>query len=598
MKRFVPLVAALSLLAAAFLPAAGAVPRPEHPRPSFERREWLNLNGTWTFAFDFGRTGAERGFPASTGFEREITVPFCPESALSGIGYWDFIPAIWYHRAIVVPEAWRGRRILLHFGGVDYESTVYIDNRRAGVHYGGGAPFCHDITSFVTPGRVHHLVVRAEDDLRAGTQPSGKQSRAFHSHGCFYTRTTGIWQTVWLEAAAMSGLAEVRVLPDPEAGCFHFEARLFAAASGQKLRVTVAAGDKKRFATAAIGQHAHLTVAVPLVRPWSPADPFLYDLTYEVIDAGGRVADRVKGYAGLRSVRVEGGRILLNGRPFFLRMVLDQGFYPDGVWTAPSEEALRRDIERAMQAGFNGARLHQKVFEERFHYWADRLGYLTWGESPSWGCDLNRPEAARNFLAEWGEIVRSLRNHPSIIAWSPFNETWERGGGDGGEHDRCLRDAYDLTHALDGTRPVNDASGLYHVKTDLWTVHEYEQDPDKFRQLVSPDPVAGVKPRKPEWEAAYAGQPYVVAEYGGIRWIVGPPHAANSWGYGEGPKSEEEFYARLGALTRVILSLPEACGFCYTQLTDVEQEQNGIYRFDRSPKFDMARIRAIFGAPR
>ena len=308
---------------------------------------------------------------------------------------------------------------------------------------------------------------------------------------------------------------------------------------------------------------------------------------------GGLPVDTVRSYAGLRKVHIEGSRLFLNNQPIYLRLVLDQGFYPDGIWTAPSDAALKRDIELAMQAGFNGARLHQKVFEERFHYWADRLGYLTWGESSSWGMDLKEPVSARNFLNEWREIVTRDRNHPSIIAWTPFNETHDT--GDGLQHGRVHTDAYDLTRELDPTRPVNDASGYVHIKTDLWTSHNYEQDPERLAaQLELKD--GQVFRNYPEREAPYAGQPYLVDEFGGIKWIPPErrPFAENSWGYGAGPRSLDEFYARLEGQVDVILGLDYVTGFCYTQLTDVEQEQNGIYNYDRSEKFDMPRIAAIF----
>ncbi len=317
----------------------------------------------------------------------------------------------------------------------------------------------------------------------------------------------------------------------------------------------------------------------------------MYDLVFEVLD-GDTVIDTVQSYAGLRKIHVEGNRVFLNNEPLYQRLVLDQGFYPDGIWTAPTDEALKHDIELSMAAGFNGARLHQKVFEERFHYWADKLGYLTWGESSSWGLDVKDVVSARNFLAEWREIVTRDRNHPSIIAWTPFNETHDT--GDTRQHYR-LHSAQ-LTRDLDPTRPVNDASGYVHVDTDLWTVHTYIQDPAILRDQLKPHPQYGPFRNYPDREVAYAGQPYLVDEYGGIKWIPREDlvYADNSWGYGDAPQTLEEFYTRLEGLTDVILSYDHIVGYCYTQLTDIEQEQNGIYNYDRSEKFDMARIRRVF----
>lgn len=584
--------------------AASNIPRPEYPRPQFRRETWLNLNGPWTYAFDFGCSGADpaRDLRASKGFDATILVPFCPESRLSGVGHTDFIPSIWYHRTIRIPTAWKGLRILLHAGGVDYESTAFVDGQEVGRHHGGSSSLTHDITRFVTPGRTHDLVIHALDDVRSGAQASGKQSQAFKSSGCHYTRTTGIWQTVWLEAVDPCALEDVQVLPDLDGNRFVLVPRFHASEAGLRWRATLTVADKtvaQAEGTAVNG--AALVLHLDAPRPWSPEDPFLYDLTFELVRAG-RTVDSVHSYAGLRKVHVEGNRVFLNNRPIYLRLVLDQGFYPDGIWTAPSDEALKRDIELAMAAGFNGARLHQKVFEERFHYWADRLGYLTWGEFPSWGMAVfgargagHAAASAWGFLAEWRAILERDRNHPSIIAWTPFNET--RDACDWTLHRRLHRDAYDLTRALDPTRPVNDASGYAHCKTDLWTVHAYEQDPAALAKLLTPTPERGVYRNIPDREVPYEGQPYLVDEFGGIKWI--PPKrrawADNSWGYGAGPKTLAEFYRRLEGQVDAILGLGHACGYCYTQLTDVEQEQNGVYNYDRTPKFSQSRLRAIFG---
>jgi len=570
-------------------------PRPEYPRPQFVREPWLNLNGRWTYSLDPGRSGMQRGLAASHGFEQEILVPFCPESALSGGNYKDFIEMLWYHRRLEIPAGWSGKRILLHFGAVDYASEVFVDGQSVGRHWGGTASFGYDITRFVKPGAAHDLVVTAQDDVRSGVQPGGKQCPEFKSHDCLYTRTTGIWQTVWIEAASEWGLKDVSITPDLDGGQFIVVPRFYALRRGLRFRAQVLADGApvSEMVAPAVNGIAH-TLPLDSIRPWSPNDPFLYDSVFTVEDADGVVLDTVKSYAGLRKVHIESDRLFLNNAPFYLRLVLDQGFYPDGVWTAPDDAALKRDIELALAAGFNGARLHQKVFEERFHYWADRLGYLTWGESSSWGMDIKSVVSARNFLAEWREIVMRDRNHPSIIVWTPFNETHDV--GDKRQHYRLHQDAAQLTRDLDPTRPVNDASGYVHVDTDVWTVHTYQQDPDLLRAQLTPDPQEGVFRNYCDREVPYAGQPYIVDEYGGIKWIPSEDrvYADNSWGYGAGPKTMEEFYTRLEGQTDVLLGLDHIVGFCYTQLTDVEQEQNGIYNYDRSEKFDMARIKRIF----
>lgn len=586
-----------TLLAAVFTTttALAAIPRPEYPRPQFERDAWVNLNGEWTFTFDFGKSGMDRKLFDSKGFDQTILVPFCPESKLSGVEHTDYINAMWYHRKLDVPAAWNGKKILLNFGAVDYFCAIYINGKRIGFHYGGTSSFAIDLTPHVEAGKQYDLVVRVEDDQRSGTQPLGKQSNNYYSHGPHYTRTTGIWQTVWMEAVSPYGLKSAYIVPELDQSRFIVYPEFNALQAGQKLRVNVKDGGKT-VSTQTIPAATPCVAILPVknVKTWSPESPFLYDVELEVLDASGAVLDQVQSYAGMRKVHIVGNEFYLNNKPVYLRMVLDQGYYPEGVWTAPTDADLKRDIELSMAAGFNSARLHQKVFEERFHYWADKLGYLTWGESSSWGGNTNNPVTARNFLPEWEEIVKRDRNHPSILAWTPFNETWERPDSpeEAIQHDRFVIDVYKLSHDLD-YRPVNGVSGGYHVITDLWSTHQYMQKPDELKEFLRIKD--GVYPQfNHRKEVPYAGQPYYLDEYGGIKWVVGKEYAENSWGYGDSPKTLEEFYTRLEALTDVILGYDYIKGYTYTQLTDVEQEENGVYNYDRTPKFDMERIRAIF----
>jgi len=570
----------------------GDIPRPEYPRPQFFRQFWINLNGEWTYVFDFGKSGKQRNYSQSKGFEGKILVPFCPESPLSGVNYKDFIDALWYQRDITIPAEWDGKKILLHFGAVDYLTEVFIDGQRVGKHWGGTSSFSFDITPFIRAGEQHSLVVYAEDNLRSGEQPAGKQCPDFSSRGCHYTRTTGIWQTVWMEAVSVYGLESFHIVPDVDQKCFRVFPKFFALERGMKLKIDVKAeGAVVSSCEVQAGPNAVCLLPLKTPRNWSPESPFLYDLELTVTDGSGAAIDRVQSYAGLRKIHVEGNRIFLNNEQYYLRLVLDQGFYPDGIWTAPSDLDLRRDIELSQRAGFNGARLHQKVFEERFHYWADRLGYLTWGESSSWGLDVTSPAGARNFLSEWRGIVTRDKNHPSIIAWTPFNETWS--GGEALE--RLILDTYDLTKSIDPTRPINDSSGGFHIRTDLWTEHTYEQQSHKLLELLTPSEEKEVWRRNPKNSVPYDGQPYLIDEYGGIKWIPTDEqqYAEDSWGYGADPQTLEEYYTRLEALTDVILDLEHISGFCYTQLTDIEQEQNGIYNYDRTEKFDMERIKSI-----
>ena len=580
-----------------------SIPRPEYPRPQFARDNWMNLNGTWSYEFDFSGSGAERGLAKSAGFSGRIEVPFCPESKLSGVGFTDFIPEMWYHRKVSVPAEWTGKKILFHCGGIDYFMELYVDGVFAGTHTGGSSPIDLEIEKFVKPGKEHDFVIRVKDDPRSGCQALGKQSAKYASWACLYTRVTGIWQTVWLEAADPRGLKRCTVTPDFDAGAFAFAPEFFTSPRGGKLRIRVLDGQTVAAeTTVAAADTARPVLPLPSPKAWSPASPFLYGIEFTVLDAAGNTVDQVKSYAGLRKFHVEGDRLYLNNEEIFLRFVLDQGFYPDGIWTAPSDEALKHDIELAMQAGFNGARLHQKVFEERFHYWADRLGYLTWAEFSDWGIGFWRqresPEqsnrAFRDYYAQWTSVVRRDANHPSIIAWTPFNET--RGYQDLAEHRRFLSDIYDLTKTLDPTRPINDTSGYVHVKTDLWTTHNYARDAKTLREHMETSPVWMNFPE--DEKEFYAGQPYLLDEYGGVGWIPkwSKPYSSVSWGYGGMPETEEAALERISSLTELLLELPHMRGYCYTQLTDVEQEQNGIYTYDRRAKFDMAKIRAIFSA--
>ena len=573
---------------------AEELPRAEYPRPQFQRQQWQNLNGTWSYTFDFSRTGDQRGYPDSKGFDGKIIVPFCPESKLSGVGHTDFINTIWYQRQITVPQDWAGQTILLHFGASDYETSIYIDGRLVDRHFGGGSSFAVDITRFALPGRTARLVVRVDDNLRGGHQPAGKQSERLESYGCMYTRTTGIWQTVWMEPVSRQGLKNVSAVPDIDQQQVIIRPEFYSEESGATMKVEMLDG-KKVVASQTVRCNNSAVVVLPVKKPklWSPETPFLYDLRYTVRDREGKVVDEVSSYIGMRKVHTEGGYFYLNNEPYFQRLVLDQGFYPDGIWTAPSDEALRHDIEMSKAVGFNGARLHQKVFEERYYYWADKLGYLCWGEQASWGMDVNSDLSARNFLSEWAEILMRDRNHPCIVTWTPFNETW--GCSDSGPYQRMMKDVYDLTHAIDPTRPVNDASGDGHVKTDIWTVHDYERDKGRlienhtFRDGM---PHYRNQPDK-KYLAEYDGQPYMLDEFGGLPWIPAE-HRANSWGYGSNIDNIEEFYSILEKQIDAIIACPQITGFCYTQITDVEQEKNGIYFYDRRPKFDNARIKAIF----
>ncbi|AWL41632.1 MULTISPECIES: glycoside hydrolase family 2 protein [unclassified Streptomyces] len=588
-----------------------SVPRPEYPRPQFVRRDWLNLNGTWQFETDQGDSGLERGL-LGRDLTGEILVPFAPESGLSGVGDTDFLEAVWYRRRFTPPAAWAGRTVLLHFGAVDHDTTVWVDGTEVVRHRGGFTPFTADLGELAPAGREVEITVRARDP-KSGPQARGKQAVRYANHDCNYTRTTGIWQTVWAEPVPDVHLRRPRITPDLAGSAFGLELPLSGNRAGHRVRAVLSddAGEVCRAEVRAdldLAPRLHLPLPDGRRREWSPEDPFLYGLRLELLDAGGEVTDTVESYAGLRAVAVQGRTVLLNGRPRFQRLVLDQGWYPDGLMTAPSDEALVRDIELAMEAGFNGARLHQKVFEERFLHHADRLGYLVWGEFGDWGCEVGgssgdnqRPDAS--YVAQWLEAVERDYSHPSIVGWCPLNETYQK------LHDRITplddvtRAMFLATKAMDTTRPVIDASGYSHrvLETDVYDSHTYEQDPAVFRRLVSGlaqgEPFVNTHESGAAYSQAYRGQPYFVSEFGGIWWD--PEAAAGqsgsdrtvSWGYGDRVRTEDEFHERFAGLTGVLLEDPEMFGYCYTQLTDVFQEQNGVYRFDRGTKLDVTRVR-------
>ena len=609
--------ALITILAAGICVAATAttndIPRPEYPRPQFERTDWVNLNGEWTYVLDLANTGWERKLSESKGFEEKILVPFAPESQLSGVGYTEFIPSIWYQRELSIPEEWKDRDIVLHFGAVYYQSEIYIDGRFVARHFGGSDSFSLDITPFVKPGSSHSLVVNATSDVRGGRQPVGKQSMRSDNYACMYTRTTGIWQTVWMEALSPLSLERVDIGTDIDHSNVSFRFKLRKNLSGAKVNVYVYDNGKliaKELGCPATGGSI-CTLPIRKAKLWSPESPYLYDVVYELTDPQGNVCDKVSSYFGMRKIHIEGNRIFLNNQPYYQRLVLDQGYYPDGIWTAPSDDALRHDIELGKSVGFNGARLHQKVFEERYYYWADKLGYLTWGESPSWGLNANDEIAARNFLSEWANIVYRDVNHPSLITWVPFNEEfWP----DRVQYPRFVSDVYDLTKMIDPTRPVNTVSGGVSVKTNIWAEHQYDQDPEllkrkihskgrMYNRAVNPvDPLCGntgcnqVITRRPFEFPRYAGDiPYILDEFGGILCLEVTPEKDKAWGYGKAPATVEEFFERLDGQVSGLLSLDGMCGYCYTQLTDVMQEQNGLFYFDRTPKYDAERLKAIFG---
>ena len=561
-----------------------AMPRPEHPFPQMERANWQNLNGEWNFAFDFGKSGADRKWYNRTDFEQKIIVPFCPESELSGIGYKDYMNAVWYQKNIEITEEQLNGRVIVHFGAVDFESHVYVNGKEAGMHKGGYSSFSYDITDALNAG-TNSLTVYAIDDSRDTMQPRGKQSQRYESWGCVYTRTTGIWQTVWLEFVPKAYIKNVRYFTDIDNQTLTIEAKVVGtgvlAAKASFEGKEMGCGQVKIYSA----DSACLTIALSELHLWEAGCGNLYDLELTFGE------DVVKSYFGMRSIRLDGYKYLINNKSVFQRLVLDQGFYPDGIYTAATDEALINDIKISMAVGFNGARLHEKMFEPRFLYHCDRLGYLVWGEHANWGCDFSFADRLKHFLPEWMETMERDFNHPSIIGWCPVNESWKYNGR---MHDEdVIRVIYNATKQYDPTRPCLDVSGGYHVVTDIYDAHDYTQDPEEFAAHFAEFGTTGVISHLTlPGDKQIMGLPTFISEYGGIKWDV-DQSIADSWGYGNGPKTEEEFIERYRGLTDVLLDNPNMFGFCYTQLYDVEQEVNGLYTYSRKAKFDPAIFHAI-----
>ncbi|MGO1227992.1 glycoside hydrolase family 2 protein [Brachybacterium sp. AOP42-C2-15] len=614
-------------------PSAAGVPRPEHPRPQLQRPAWLSLNGTWQFEIDQGDSGRERGL-----LERElaqtITVPFAPETEASGIGNRDFLNAVWYRRTVTIPADWDGLRPILRFEAVDHDTTVWADGVEVARHRGGFTPFAADLSSVpgVGPGSEVEIVVRARDPHDV-PQARGKQSTWFHATHASYHRTTGIWQSVWLEGVPLDEIRSLRIVPSLGGRAFSLTAPLARTTGGTRLEVVASVPGGEEVARAEVradldlAPHLQLVIPEDKVRIWGPGAPELYSLTARLLDADGAVLDEVRSYAGLRATTLRDHEFRINGEKVFQRLVLDQGYWEETFMTSPADEAMTTDIRLALEAGFNGARLHQKVFEQRMLFWADLHGYLVWGEFGDWGISGHGPmgdnqQPTATFIGQWIEAVERDLSHPSIIGWCPLNETHQVRHDQLTQLDDVTQAMYDATKLADPSRPVLDASGYSHrVRgADIYDSHSYEQDVERFRVeqsgLADGTPWANRRELAPDempfadgtFSLPFAGQPYFVSEYGGIWWNEQEAreaqeaeragnNAAESWGYGERVRSEEELYTRFEGLTRVLLEDPLMFGYCYTQMTDVFQEKNGVVDFDRGRKLDLARLRAVQEKP-
>ncbi|MFE5323145.1 glycoside hydrolase family 2 protein [Paenibacillus sp. NPDC056579] len=585
---------------------AQQLPRPEYPRPQLVREAWMNLNGTWEFEFDDNRVGdGEQWGSGLKSFTRTIQVPFAYQSELSSIGETGFHDLVWYRRVVTIPADWSGQSIILHFGAVDYAATVWVNGKRVAFHEGGHTPFQADITAALVPDQ-NVIVVRAEDFSRDVTLPRGKQYWKEDSASIFYTRTTGIWQTVWLEPLHKVHIAKLKFKPDIDKN--EIEIRTFlneVPAAGSKLeaRIDIRFKDEYTTSTTFAIHHREETRAVRLHdfndhglgRWWSPHKPNLYDITVTLYDNGKQV-DHVESYFGMRKISVEAGQVMLNNRVFFQRLVLDQGYFPEGILTAPTDEALRKDIELAKAMGFNGARKHQKIEDPRFLYWADKLGYIVWGEMAN--AYQYSEDYVRKVTQEWQEAIERDYNHPCIVTWVPINESWGVPNilVDKRQQQHALA-MYHLTKSLDDTRLVVSNDGWEQMDSDLVTIHDYAWRRDDLTERYSTlEKTIGGKPHRRELlvgGTVYKGQPILVTEFGGIAF---KKSHWEGWGY-SGAENEEDFVQKLSDVVEPFLQSPHVQGICYTQLTDVEQEINGLLTYDREPKAPLEKIKQIIAGP-
>ncbi len=585
------------------------IPRPEHPRPDFYRPRWLNLNGTWEFAFyeaDALDTGYEHLLEHFRNRPLPLTIetPFPYQSRLSGIGKDDVCPSVWYRRSFTVPEDWEGQRVLLHFGAVDYHSTVWVNETLLGHHRGGHVPFSFEITPYLQE-RENTILVKVVDELNVD-QPRGKQSWC-HPFACWYTQTTGIWQTVWLEAAPQQAIDTMRTTPDIDDGSVAILIRPNAPCQGFDIVAEATLNGKVvgKATRRASYPATHLRIDLDDVQLWSPETPTLYDLKLSLVQDN-RVIDTVETYFGMRRVGLSNKMLLLNNEPYYQRLILDQGFWPDGLYTAPTDEALKADIEWAKKLGFNGCRKHMKVEDPRFLYWADKLGFLVWGEFPA-NYDHTLSGEAK-FLPEWQAAIERDINHPCIVAWTPFNESWGiKDVKDNPETQRWVRDVVQQTRLIDPTRLVMDNDGWEHIDSDIYGYHDYAMSGEEltrnYRDFIArarQEPDAGSAGPAHQHPMMVDGlrlpdKPIMNTEFGGIGYAKGEPQEG-SWGYADIPGTEAEFKQRYEGLLKAVIALPGNCGYVYTQLTDVQQEINGLLTADRRPKFDVEWLKAVNSA--
>jgi len=572
-----------------------------YPRPQFERAQWVSLDGRWRFRFD--RERRLRNPSDVREWPMAIEVPFPPESEASGIADRGFNPVCWYQRDFEIEPD--GGRVLLHFGAVDYSARVWVNDVLVGSHEGGHTPFRFDVTDALVPGRRQVVTVRAEDDPSDLTKPRGKQDWQLEPHSLWYPRTTGIWQTVWLERVSRTYVDKIRWTPYVEGFAIGFEARISGdPADDLSIEVQLSHGDRvlaaDRYRVIDNEADRRIVLSDPGIDDfrnellWSPERPTLLDARIRLWQ-GGRCIDEATSYVGLRSVTILRDRLMLNGRPYFLRLVLDQGYWPDTMLAPPDDAALRRDVELAKAMGFNGVRKHQKIEHPRYLYWADRLGLLVWEEMPS--AYRFTKTAIKRTVREWTEALERDYSHPSVIVWVPFNESWGVPELNAVREQRHAVEAlYHLTKTLDPNRPVVGNDGWEASATDIIGIHDYDAHPEQIRQRYGGDSTQLFDRRRPGGRVLtldgypHRGQPVMLTEFGGIAFPKCPsPGVSQTWGYSV-VEDDATFAQRYHGLLDVVANTTLFSGFCYTQFADTFQEANGLLCADRTPKIPLETI--------
>jgi beta-galactosidase/beta-glucuronidase len=579
------------------------------PRPQLKRPGWISLDGDWQFAIDYPGIISD---PRAIQWTSTIVVPFSPETPASGIGDTGLFRACWYRRVITVPPPIAGdSRVLLHFGAVDYKATVWVNGSIVGSHEGGYTPFTCDLTTVIDNARTCEVIVRAEDDPLDLEKPRGKQDWMLEPHSIWYPRTTGIWQPVWIERVPAIWIDDIRWTPNMERweiGCAVWCEGLRDGDLRLRVKLTVEGQVLAEDVYSVTGSEVHRRIALsdPGIDDsrndllWNPGRPRLIDAELALEHADGRVIDRVYSYTALRSVAVDGNRFILNGRPYFLRLVLDQGYWPETGLTPPNDAALRRDVELTKAMGFNGVRKHQKIEDPRYLYWADRLGLLVWEEMPS--AYRFTSDSIQRATREWMAAITRDYSHPCIIAWVPFNESWGVPNLPNNPAERhYVRGLFHLTKTLDPTRPVIGNDGWESVATDIIGIHDYDPDPERLGRRYHAHEVLPrlFRRERPGGRSLvlegkrHHDQPLMLTEFGGITYSG----EAGTWGYTRAD-SARELRRSYTALLQKIHTLGVFAGFCYTQFSDTYQEANGLLFADRTPKFPLEQIHAAtIGTP-